>query len=205
MFRGDGLGVELDPFQDVDAVTHAHHLTVRGPGRDLELGRQRRLLQGEGVVAREGRPPGYAAEEAAAVERQLLGLAVDDPPRGDDARAERVADGLVAEADPEDRHDARQPADHLNADARLFGPTGPRGDHDPGGMHSGELVHGDPIVAEHLDGFRGKLAQVLVEVVRERIVVVDDGVHGHSSSPSARARAPSFASVSSYSRSGVES
>ena len=187
-------------------MPHAHDLAVGGNRGDLQLLRQGLALNGQGVVAGEARGARQAAEKAAAVQGHFLRLAVDDPPRGDDAAAERVADGLVAQADAEDGNRAGKPLDALHADARFFRPARPGRDDDARRVHGSQLVHGDPVVAENLDRLVRELGEVLVEVVREGIVVVDDDVHGYTSLyPMARASAPSFASVSSNSFSGTES
>src|SRR5271157_343470 len=157
------------------------------------------------MVPCEARGAGETAEEPAAVEAHVFRLAVHDPPGGHDPSSIGGRDGLVAEAHPEDGHRGREPPDELQADAGILGPSRPRRDDDCRRLHRRQLVDSEPVVAEDLDRRVGQLPKVLVQVVRKGIVVVDDHDHVPASIPSARASAPSFASVSSNSFSGTES
>ena len=100
--------------------------------------------------------------------------------RPDHVAAPGGADALVAEADAEDRDASGGPADDRGRHAGILGPAGPRADEDGVGLEGGGLVGRDGVVA--VDDWLGpELAQVLDEVVDERVVVVDDedtGGHG---------------------------
>src|SRR5205814_4965846 len=87
-----------------------------------------------------------------------------------------LADALVAEADAEDRGAAGKMADGIDADAGLTGGAWPGRDDDPLGRHLVDVLDSDLVVAKHLDS-RAELAQVLVEVVGEAVVVVDEKKH----------------------------
>ena len=66
--------------------------------------------------------------------------------------------------------------DDLHRDARIFGPPRPRRDNDARRLGGANLVEGDGVVAHHKR--RGaKLAQILHEVISERIVVVEEKNH----------------------------
>ena len=68
---------------------------------------------------------GQAGEDALAVVADHGRLAVDDLARVLHLPAEGLADGLLAQADAEDRSLAREVLDERNADASLLGVQGP--------------------------------------------------------------------------------
>ena len=107
--------------------------------------------------------------------------------RAHDLAAERLAEGLVAEADAEERH--RRAADELEADPRLVGRARPRRDHDPLGPERERLVDAHRVVADDLH-VGPELAEVLVEVEGERVVVVDEEDHARPPATRAPRRAP---------------
>src|SRR5215210_8864664 len=97
-----------------------------------------------------------------------------EPRRASDPAAERRPDRLMTEAHPEDRDYAGKPLHERNGDTGFAGRTWPRGNYDPV-EHRGEfldVVDGDRIVAAH-EHLSPKLAQRLVEVEGERVVVVE--------------------------------
>src|SRR5262249_30561954 len=103
-------------------------------------------------------------------------LAVHQVRRADDLRAEGLADRLMAETHPEDGRRAREAQYDVDADACVGGRARPGRDHDVRGRHDGDLLERDLVVADDLR-VRAQLAEVLDEVVRERVVVVDDEDH----------------------------
>src|SRR5215207_889965 len=142
----DGLGVELHALNLKAAVAQAHDDAVGRRGRDFEAVGQTLALDDERVVARGGE-------------------AVFEP-------LEDLPDGLVAQADAEHRHVTGERADHLQRHARLVRRPRPRRDDDAVGPY---LLLDFPdrhlVVATHLH-LRPQLAEVLHEVVGERVVVV---------------------------------
>ena len=93
-----------------------------------------------------------------------------------DSSAERLADGLLAQADPQDRRLAGEVLDDINADAGLFRRAGTGGDHDLLRRHHFDVLDGHLVVAHHLD-VGTQFAEVLVEVVGEAVVVIDKQDH----------------------------
>src|SRR5689334_20156757 len=102
------------------------------------------------------------------------------PGRSHDAPAIRFPDGLVTKAHAQCRNAVAEGADNLDGDACLRRGAWSGRQYDRGRRHSADLVDSDCIVAMH-DDLRAKLAEVLHEVVRERIVVVDDEEHRRES------------------------
>src|SRR6267378_1316444 len=134
----------------------------------------------------------------------MRGLVSDHP------RAQRLSETLVTQAHAEDRDLSAELLDRLVGDARIVRCPWARRDHDA--VVTGQLADGDLIVAKYSRLYT-ELAEVLDEVVRERVVVVDDSKpcvrsrshHMPSAISMALNIAPAFSSVSSNSRSGRES
>src|SRR6185436_9414825 len=149
---------------------------------------------------------GQPGVDAAAVVAEHVGLAVHQPVGANHLGAERGTDRLVAEADAEDRQLAGEGADRVDADARLGRRARPGRQDDRVGCERADAVDVDLVVAKHAHVF-SQLAEVLDEIEREAVVVVDHQEHQKPSSTSSAARnkARAFASVSFHSSSGTES
>src|SRR5215210_3297712 len=177
--REHGLRVELDPFRGQLAVAHRHQDAAAVGGRLQAVGEVR--IDDERVVAADHERRREPGEQAGAVVIDVRGLAVHGHV-ADHRAAEGLRERLVAQADAE-RRDARlgKPAHHLDADARLVRRAGARRDHRavPGALE--QLLDGDGVVADHVQ-LRAQLAEVLDEVVGERVVVVDDEDARHAQS-----------------------
>src|SRR6266850_6281340 len=188
MLRPDGFGVELHPINGVVPVLHSHDLdlvprTVGAHGRDHEGGREGMGLDHEGVVAHRGEGARNAVEQLVLIVHHGAGLAVHQAGRPDHLPAERLPDRLVAETDPEDRDLPCQGPDEGHEDAGLSGCLRARRQHDGGRLQRQHVRDLQRVVAVH-DRLLPQLAQVLDEVVRERVVVVEDEEHeGIYSSP----------------------
>ena len=111
------------------------------------------------------------AAQAATVVADARDFAVDDLARAHDLAAEDLADGLVAEADAENRHPAAKFADDIFADARLLRDARPRRDDDARVMLRLDLGHCRLVMADDLD-VRAKLRQQLVDVVGKGVVII---------------------------------
>ena len=200
--REHRLRVELDADDRELAVADRHYFAVLRGRADLEgLGDARR---GERVVAAALEWIGQAREETLAVVgdrarlpmHQALGLA--------DLSAVGLHDRLVAEAHAEGRHALAQPADDLQAGARVGRPAGPRRDDQVARLELLRRAGVDLVVAD--DGHLGaELLEEVREVVRERVVVVDQEDHAPSASSSAASSAASLRRHSSCSAAGSES
>src|SRR5271168_4695637 len=90
--------------------------------------------------------------------------------------AEGGSDGLMSEADSENRDFPGKMADQLNADAGFLRSARPRRNQDAFGAHGFYIADRYLIVAAHLD-FRAQFAQILHQVVGEGIVIVEDKNH----------------------------
>ena len=204
MIGSDRFRMKLHAFHDVPFMPDAHDLAVPRPGGDDEPVRHRLRVDHQRMVAGEDRRRRYPAEHAASVRGYRIGLAVHDRLCLDDTPSEGGADRLVSQAHPQDRDLAGEPANRLQAHARVLRPARAGRDDDPRRPQRRDPVHVDPVVAEHADLLGGDLRKVLEQVVGKRVVVVDQDIH-QSLTPSALTSARSFSSVSSSSRSGDES
>lgn len=100
------------------------------------------------------------------------GLAVHHLAGANHITAKGLTDGLVAQADAEDRQLAGEVQDGLDGDPGLARRARARGDDDALGLEGFDLGDGHFIVANDLD-LGAQLAQVLDDVVGKGVVVVD--------------------------------
>ncbi len=169
----DRLGVELDAPDRPLAVGGSHDHAVGGPGDRLEVLGQR-LRDAERVVADHREALGDLGEERRVVVVDGAHPAVHHLGRVHHRRAGAVADPLVAEADAQQRHLGL--ADRVGADAEVLGIVGPAGagrDHDVVEVAPRQLAPGGAVVAHDGRLLAVRLRDQLEEVVRERVVVVD--------------------------------
>jgi DNA-binding CsgD family transcriptional regulator len=176
MLSEDGFGVELDAPHRMLPVTNGMNLgrIVRRGRGNLEAVGQRRALHHERVVAHDLERVWNAGEEVCPVVPDHRRLAVHYATRGTNHPATvRFANCLVPEADTQDRDLGAIQLDGRNTDACVT--RGARaGTQDDCPRRTGRyLLHGDRVVAQYFRPLP-ELAQVLNEVVGERIVVVDD-------------------------------
>ena len=171
--------MELHALDGERAVAQAHDLALRGPRGDLEAVGQRRALDDQRVVARRLERARQPREDARAVVLDRRGPPVHQPRRAHHLAAERLR------RSPDGRG-TRRAAGRLPANARISSSVMPAssGVHGPGEIRM-------PSGARALDTRRRRsrrcgttstsrpeLAEVLHEVVGERVVVVDDEDHG---------------------------
>ena len=101
-FGEDGFGVELHTFDFVATVSEAHDDAVVGLGGDGEFTRQGFSFDDERVIAGGGERVGQFTEDVFAVVMDLAGFAVEKLWSANNFSAEGRANGLMAEANPED-------------------------------------------------------------------------------------------------------
>ena len=172
----DGFGVELDAFDGKLAVAEAHDDAVGGFGGDFEAARQRAAFDDERMIARGFEILREAAKNRFAVVMNFAGLTVHDFFRADDFATERVADGLMAEADAENGNFAGEVLDDGHAQTRFARRAGAGRNNDAFGAHAGDFVECDFVVAADFE-LLPHLAEVLRQVVGERVVVVEEQNH----------------------------
>ena len=122
--------MELDAFDRQVAVAHCHDLAVVGGGRDVQHRGQARTLDRERMVACAVEWRRHVREDAALVVDDRLQLAVHHALRTNHPATECLPDGLVAEADAENRYLAGEPPDERHGHAGLVRRTRSGRDHD---------------------------------------------------------------------------
>src|SRR6185369_10545450 len=177
-----------------------------GAGGNLKIGGEALVEHDERVVARGLEALGQRLEDATVVVLDARRLAVHLLRRPRHRSPERLADGLMAEADAEDRGGLVKAMDEGEGDAGAVRSSRAGGDHDTFGGEARDLLHGDPVVADHPHG-RAQLTQILDQVVGEGIVVVENEDHAGACWDTRRARIMPRAleQVSSHSVLGSES
>ena len=96
-----------------------------------------------------------------------------------DLRAKRMPDALVSEANAQRRHAAGKAADDFVRQARFTRRARAGRNQDAFRFELFDLIERDLIVAMHLH-IHAHFAEVLDEVVGERIVIIDDQQHARS-------------------------
>src|SRR5712692_9418732 len=204
------LRVELHPFDRQAAVAQAHDLAVLGFSAHHKTIRQRIALHHQRVVARRHKTIRYFPEYPVLVVTDARGLAVHHLPRAHHFPAESLPDRLVSQADAEDRHPAGEAGDELEAHPGLVRRAWTGGDDDVRRLYCLYLLNRNFIISENRD-LGAELAQVLHQVVGERIVVVEHHDHRTSFAPpgaqsaAALRSASALCCVSCHSERGSES
>ena len=164
--------MKLNPVHRAIAMRHRHDDAVRRLGVDDELRRQRLRLDHERVVPRGAHRQIAVREQPLAAMHNLGDLAVYRHAAADDARAERLADRLVAEADAEER-DVAVAAYEVDAAAGAGGRSGSGRDDDRARSALDQRRGVERIVADDRQRDAGKAFDLLDQVVGEGVVVVD--------------------------------
>src|SRR5262249_11338239 len=173
----DALGMELDAVDRKATVRQAHHQAIVGLGSNRKVVGNVVAIDHERMIARRAERPVDAAEYAGAFVLHLGKLAVHRRPGADHVAPERLADRLMAEADPEDRNGWRRLGNEVETDAGLHGRARAGRQHDRVRRRRNDRIHRDLVVAVHAS--RGpKLTQIVDEVEGETVVVVDEDDHG---------------------------
>src|SRR6266436_8224007 len=118
------------------------------------------------MVARGGERIGELSENVFAVVVNLAGLAVEKFRSANDFASERRTNGLMAQADTENREFPSQAANQIDANSGILGRAWPGRNHDALRLAARDFLYGDFVVAMHLD-VATQLAEILRQVVGE--------------------------------------
>ena len=200
--------MELYAKNGVRRVLYGHHLAVGHAGRYLQAGGDGIRVRGKAVVAGHGHLRRQARKQrGGGIQLRHALLAVHQLPGKGHGSAERFADGLVPQADAQNREPPAQLPDHLDADACIFRPAGAGGEDNARRVQRGNLFHRHGVVADDPD-VRFQRTDELVQVIGKAVIVIDQQDHASSaSSACSMARTTAFALLmhSRYSLSGTES
>ena len=162
-------------------MLHRHDFTVLCPGCCFQLRRQRIGSHRQRVVPRHQPLLRQTAEQRAGSVKCNAGLlAVHKLPGVGDCTAERGADGLMPEADAQQRHLLPQ-LHGGHRDACVLRSAGPGRQNDPIRVQGAYLLQRHFIVAYDTDR-RAERPDKLVQVVGKAVVIVDKQCHSPSSS-----------------------
>src|SRR5712671_3957488 len=152
----------------------SHGQFVAGPCNRSKAVRNR-LPDDQRVVPHSGESLRNAGEKPIAVMKDPAGTAMHRFGRPPDFAAEGLGNALEPEADTENRHLRLQ--NDLAADSEVpfdFGASGPGRKNDVVGIQREQFVPAELIIADHDWEFTADRRHHLVEIERERVVIVDD-------------------------------
>src|SRR2546428_4238246 len=115
-------------------------------------------------------------EQSLAVMENFTRLSMHQRWRADDPSSKYLANGLMAETDSQDRDGFVKMPDDVFCDSRIGGRTRAGRNNDARGFQPLDFFRRNLIVSEYPKVFP-KLTQILYEVVRKRIVIIDN--HNH--------------------------
>ena len=169
--REDRFGVELDAPQVAGFVAQAHDQAAAVGGRDFQtvgkpLGRNHPRMVASGAKPR----PQPVEERIVGHDADVRADAVVDFGEVLQPGAERLADGLFAEADAQNGFGGGVTPDQRQQQPRFGGDARTGREHDA--VVGGDLVQRDAVVAAHID-FEPQFEQHVPQVVGERIVIIE--------------------------------
>jgi hypothetical protein len=142
-----------------------------------DVARERGLsIDDKRVIARGCKWLGKIAENVFAVVMNFAGLAVKEFWSANDFSSKGCADGLMAEANAQDRKSSGEPLDQLHGNACLLRGTWARRNDDFFGLALGNFLYRDFVVAMHFH-LTAQLTEILGEVVCEGVVVIKQQYH----------------------------
>ena len=180
LVRQHAFGMKLHALNRKLPVPQAHDdsrpVSVVSPGADFEIAGQAVFGDDQRVIAGCRHRRRQAAKDGFAVVLDLAGFAVHQVLRANHLASESCANGLVSEANSEQRHLAREMADQFDADAGFLRSAGSGRNDNALGLHRVNLFDRHFVVAANLN-LGAQFANVLDEVVSERIVVIENEDH----------------------------
>ena len=180
MLRQNALGMKLYSLDWVHAVPQAHDdapsVMIPASCRDLQLARKSVFFNDQGVIASAGHGGGDALKNRLAIVFDGAGLAMHQVCCPYDPAAESFADRLMPEADAKYRNSAGEVAYDFNADTRIPWRAWPWRNDNAFRMHIFKIFDCHLVIAAHFD-LLPQLANILDQVVGERVIVVEDENH----------------------------
>src|ERR1700733_12138520 len=189
VFTGDAFGMKLHPECRAVTVLNAHDNSIVGLRAHLELRGGARSLDDERGIARRRKGSVQTTKEPARIVRNARHLAMHRRWRAHDIAAEGLSDRLMTKADPEHWRRSARRANEIDTNAR-FVRRARTGGEDDGVRFVGERIGDRDLVVAPNRHVRAQLAEVVDEVEREAVIVVDerDALHPGFRTP----KEPSF-------------
>src|SRR5258708_7660655 len=176
--------MKLHAFDWIPLMAEAHDsfrpIRLGRPGAHFEFGRQVLFLHDERVITGCGEWRLKVFEDRSSVMLHLTRFAVHKVGCAYDFPAESSPQSLMAQADAQNRQFAGQMPEKIDADTCLLWGTRPGRDHNTLRAHGLNFFDRDLVVAADYH-FRTQFAQILHQVVGERIVIIEHKHHTYSS------------------------
>src|SRR6185436_2652061 len=157
-------------------MTRGHHKAVGGFGGDFETIRDRISLHDEGMISSSRKILWNVIEYRLPVVFDAHRLPVNRLWPANNLSTEELSDRLMAKAHSENGGVLGKSLDNVQRNSCVIRGSRARRDQYSIGRKFIYLVNLCLIVSKHLH-IRAKLAQILNEVVRERVVIVDNNEH----------------------------
>jgi len=162
------------------AHNYARAVGLAGPGADFKVTRQPFLADDQRVITGRCHRRVDSLKNCPPIVLDRARFSVHQVSRAHHFSSKSRADGLMSQADPEQRNHvlrlAREVTNQFDADPSVLRSARSRRNHDALRSHRFDLVDADLVVTPHLN-LRAQFADVLDEVVSERIVIVEDEDH----------------------------
>ena len=172
----DRLRVKLNPFHRMLPVAEPHDLPFGCLCRDLKTARKILPVDEEAVIASRLKGIRQLSEEGLPVMSDQGSLPMHEPSGLNNPPPKRGSDALVPETDPQDGDPTREVGDQIARDSRLLGGARARRNDNPSRVKVVYPLQGDFVISDHFDPL-AQLPEVLNQVVREGIVIVDHQNH----------------------------
>ncbi len=154
-----------------------HDFTLGGFCADLETVRERASLHEQRVVAGRFKRVRQIFEDPCSIVENRRRFPVHETIRADHITAKHIADALVSEADAQDGHSGAVGENDFAGDAGFLGSARSGGNHNAARGKFLDVRNADFVIPKNAE-FCAQFAEVLDEVVGERVVVIDDEEHG---------------------------
>jgi len=171
VFGQNRFRMKLHTFDWKMLVAHTHDFAIIGPGGDFQALRQTCAFDHQRVIARGLERTWQIAKNSLLCVLDVRSLAVHQSLGVHDPAAKGLADALVAEAHAEYGDFPGKAPDQRHRHPGFIGRAGTRRNHDVLGLERCDFLQRDFVVAVDHD-FLSQLAQILHQVVGERIIVV---------------------------------
>ena len=169
--------MELHAFHAEGLMAHSHDFSFGRFRGDLKAGRKARAIDNERMVSRRVEGIGQLPENRPAVMLYGRRLTVHEAHGSDDFSAKCDGQRLMTKADAQKRQASGEMLHGLDRDTRLVRRARSRRDNDAAGLEGLDLFDRNLIVA--IDPYvLPQLAQILNEIVGERVVIIDHQQHG---------------------------
>lgn len=173
MFGRDAFRVELDTVHRLVLVLKAHDQAVVGLGRDFKAGGEALAFDDQGMIARHRVRGRQTGKDTFAVMRDRGNFAVFWLRGTDDFTAKGLSDGLMAEADAEQRDVVIGcGADQVEADACVIGVARAGGNDDAFRGCLQDIFDADLVIAMD-DSLDAQIPEILDQVVGEAVIIID--------------------------------